>query len=54
MNISTFNYMQSVALIIMFIEAVTVLIRQDSHVRITRALRPVFLIDSHYLYGVRR
>ena len=46
--------LQSAVLFVMFIEALTVLIRQDSHFRVTRALRPILFIDSHYLYGVRR
>ena len=38
----------------MMIEAITVLVRQDSHFRVTRALRPIFLVDNRYLRGVRR
>ena len=38
----------------MYAEAITVLIRKENHVRVTRALRPLFLIDTHYCYGVRR
>ncbi|CAG2179921.1 unnamed protein product, partial [Oppiella nova] len=38
----------------MIVEALVVLIRRDSHVRVTRALRPVFLIDNHYCGGIRR
>jgi two pore calcium channel protein 1 len=45
---------QAVVLVMMFIEAVTVMIRQESHFRVTRALRPVFLLDAHYCRGVRR
>lgn len=45
---------QSIVLCVMLIEAFVVLIRQDSHLRITRALRPIVFIDSHYVYGVRR
>lgn len=41
-------------LVIMIIEAIVVLIRRDSHFRVTRALRPIFLIDNHYCGGVRR
>ncbi|GFU29882.1 two pore calcium channel protein 1 [Nephila pilipes] len=43
-----------VVLVIMIIEAVVVLGRQTSHFRVTRALRPVFLIDNHYCKGIRR
>ncbi|KPM06411.1 Ion transport protein-like protein 2 [Sarcoptes scabiei] len=38
----------------MIIEAIIVLWRQDSHFRVTRSLRPMFLIDNFYFYGVRR
>lgn len=38
----------------MFVEAMTVLVRQSSHFRVTRALRPIFLIDTKYCGGVRR
>ncbi|GIX76970.1 two pore calcium channel protein 1 [Caerostris darwini] len=43
-----------IVLVIMIIEAVVVLGRQTSHFRVTRALRPVFLIDNHYCKGIRR
>ena len=39
---------------LMVAEAVVVLLRQDSHFRVTRSLRPVFLIDNYYFGGVRR
>lgn len=45
---------KSFTLAIMFIESVVVLIRQTNHFRVTRALRPLFLIDTHYFRGVRR
>lgn len=45
---------QCITLAIMFLEAVTVLVRQSSHFRVTRALRPIFLIDTKYCGGVRR
>lgn len=38
----------------MVAEAIVVLLRQDSHFRVTRSLRPVFLIDNYYFGGVRR
>lgn len=38
----------------MIIEALVVLVRQDSHFRVTRALRPFFLVDNYYFNGVRR
>lgn len=43
-----------IILAVMFVEAITVLIRKENHVRVTRALRPLFVIDSHYCFGVRR
>jgi two pore calcium channel protein 1 len=44
----------TVMLCVMFVEALVVLIRQESHLRITRALRPVFFIDTYLMIGVRR
>lgn len=41
-------------LVIMIIEALVVLVRRDSHFRVTRALRPIFVIDNHYCGGIRR
>ncbi|KAM7441892.1 Two pore calcium channel protein 1 [Porites harrisoni] len=43
-----------VILVVMYTEAIIVLIRMENHFRVTRALRPLFLIDTHYCYGVRR
>src|SRR5690606_4911940 len=40
--------------VIMLVEAVCVLVTRNSHFRITRSLRPVFLVDSHYCSGIRR
>ncbi|ROI27704.1 Two pore calcium channel protein 1 [Anabarilius grahami] len=37
-----------------FIEAIVVLVRQTSHLRVTRALRPIFLVDCRYCGAVRR
>uniref|UniRef100_A0A3Q0SNM2 Two pore segment channel 1 n=1 Tax=Amphilophus citrinellus TaxID=61819 RepID=A0A3Q0SNM2_AMPCI len=37
-----------------FVEAIVVLIRQTSHMRVTRALRPIFLVDCRYCGAVRR
>lgn len=45
---------KTTALVFMFAEAVIVLVRQQSHFRVTRALRPIFLVDNRYLRGVRR
>ncbi|XP_066418197.1 two pore channel protein 1 isoform X1 [Molothrus aeneus] len=41
-------------LLVQFIEAIVVLVRQTSHVRITRALRCIFLVDCRYCGAVRR
>ncbi|XP_044592960.1 two pore calcium channel protein 1-like isoform X1 [Cotesia glomerata] len=46
--------LKCVTLAIMFLEAVIVVIRQSSHFRVTRALRPIFLVDTKYCGGVRR
>ena len=35
-------------------EAVTVIARNTSHFRATRAMRPIFLLDNRYMGGVRR
>ncbi|XP_017772430.1 PREDICTED: two pore calcium channel protein 1-like isoform X2 [Nicrophorus vespilloides] len=42
------------ALLIMACEALIVLIRQESHFRVTRALRPIFLVDTKVCGNVRR
>nr|XP_027779204.1 two pore calcium channel protein 1 isoform X2 [Marmota flaviventris] len=41
-------------LVVQFAEAIVVLVRQTSHVRVTRALRCIFLVDCRYCGGVRR
>ncbi|XP_060581859.1 two pore channel protein 1-like [Ruditapes philippinarum] len=46
--------MKTCMLCIMLTEAVVVLIRQTNHFRVTRALRPIFLLNSHYCRSVRR
>uniref|UniRef100_A0A3B4UKQ5 Two pore segment channel 1 n=1 Tax=Seriola dumerili TaxID=41447 RepID=A0A3B4UKQ5_SERDU len=45
---------QTCVLLLQFVEAIVVLIRQTSHVRVTRALRPIFLVDCRYCGAVRR
>lgn len=42
------------ALLVMILEAVVVLIRRESHFRVTRALRPIFLVDTRACGNVRR
>lgn len=46
--------LQCITLTIMVLEAITVLIRQSSHFRVTRALRPIFLVDTRACGAVRR
>ncbi|XP_072004232.1 two pore channel protein 1 [Engystomops pustulosus] len=46
--------LKSFVLFVQFVEAIVVLIRQTSHVRVTRALRPIFLVDCRYCGAVRR
>ncbi|XP_055963219.1 two pore channel protein 1 [Sorex fumeus] len=41
-------------LAVQFLEAIVVLVRQTSHMRVTRALRCIFLVDCRYCGGVRR
>ena len=38
----------------MFVEAVVVLARGEPHIRVTRAIRPLFLVDTILLQDVRR
>jgi len=54
-KVGNFLYdMQTVILLVMFVEAFVILFRHQSHFRITRAFRPIFLIDSPYCTGIRR
>lgn len=45
---------QGGTLAVMIAEAIVVLARQTTHFRVTRALRPLFLLDCYYCRGVRR
>ncbi|XP_028170350.1 two pore calcium channel protein 1-like [Ostrinia furnacalis] len=45
---------KGITLFIMVLEAVVVVCRQSSHFRVTRALRPIFLVDTRHCGGVRR
>ncbi|XP_052801255.1 two pore calcium channel protein 1-like isoform X1 [Mya arenaria] len=45
---------KTVMLIIMLVEAVTVIVRQHNHFRVTRAIRPIFLLNTYYGRGIRR
>ncbi len=38
----------------MVVEAIVVTVRSNNHFRVSRALRPIFLMDNHYCGGVRR
>ena len=42
------------ALIVMIMEALVVIVHRHNHFRITGSVRPIFLIDNHFLGGVRR
>lgn len=41
-----FKNLQCLTLLVMFLEASAVLLRRSSHFRVTRAFRPIFLIDT--------
>jgi len=45
---------KAVTLLVMIIEALVVMVRNTSHFRVTRALRVLFVIDTHFCRGVRR
>ena len=45
---------QTIILAEMLVEVVVVLSRQENHLRVTRALRPIFFIDNVLMDGVRR
>ena len=53
-HISMCYFLQSVILLVLYVDAVVVIVRQTNHFRITRILRPFFLIDTYYMRGVRR
>lgn len=42
------------ALLVMILEALIVLIRRESHFRVTRALRPIFIVDTKACGNARR
>ncbi|KAH0625442.1 hypothetical protein JD844_014959 [Phrynosoma platyrhinos] len=48
------TYIRHKRTMVKFAEAIVVLVRQTSHVRITRALRCIFLVDCRYCGAVRR
>ena len=45
---------QMLVLLVMFFEAVMILSRNQRHFRVTRALRPLLLLDTHFMAGARR
>ena len=48
------SFLQSVLLLLMFIEVIVVMARNDYHPRVLRALRPIFFINSQLMYAMRR
>ncbi|KAL7986763.1 hypothetical protein Chor_013046 [Crotalus horridus] len=48
------TYIRHKRTMVKFVETVVVLVRQTSHLRITRALRCIFLVDCRYCGAVRR
>ena len=45
---------QSVLLLLMFIEVIVIMARNDYHPRVLRAVRPFFFINSYLMYDLRR
>eukprot|EP00092_Neocalanus_flemingeri_P018251 GFUD01019752.1.p1 GENE.GFUD01019752.1~~GFUD01019752.1.p1 ORF type:complete len:800 (-),score=165.21 GFUD01019752.1:93-2492(-) len=41
-------------ILVLLAEAVVVMVRKKPHWRLTRALRPVFLVENHFMSGLRR
>ncbi|XP_068220529.1 two pore channel protein 1-like isoform X2 [Palaemon carinicauda] len=48
------SMVKTVSWTVMFLEAIVVIVRNETHFRVTRSLRPIFLVDSRYMGGVRR
>ena len=48
------SVIKGMTLMVMTVEAIVVIIRAKTHFRVTRALRVLFVIDTHYCGGVRR
>ncbi|GFS20547.1 two pore calcium channel protein 1-like [Elysia marginata] len=44
---------KTLMVLLMLTESIVVLVRQENHFRVTRALRPFFLMHTHYCKGVR-
>ena len=47
-------YIQVLILAVMLVEVVVVIARRESHLRVTRALRPIFFVDNVLMESVRR
>ncbi|RUS72394.1 hypothetical protein EGW08_019854, partial [Elysia chlorotica] len=48
------TFFKTLMVLLMLTESIVVLVRQENHFRVTRALRPFFLMHTHYCQGVRR
>lgn len=48
------HIIQVIIVLEMLLEVITVMFRGQTHIRLTRALRPLFVVDSVLLKGVRR
>jgi two pore calcium channel protein 1 len=46
--------LKAFTLVVMISEAIVVMVRNTSHFRVTRALRVLFIVDTHFCRGVRR
>ncbi len=45
---------KAMAFVVLFVEVLIVLVRGTVHMRVTRLVRPVFLVDCYYAHNVRR
>ena len=45
---------QAVIVLVMVVEVMVLLVRDERHLRVTRALRPILLLDTYLMAGVRR
>ena len=45
---------QAVIVLVMIVEVMVLLVRDERHLRVTRALRPILLLDTYLMAGVRR
>ena len=49
-----FTCMQILVLLLMFFDVLIILGRNQRHLRVIRALRPLLLLDTHLMTGARR